>query len=83
MHCVYCVCVVSIHIWVALCVRCFLLFPLCIVEFPCLCQCKVYCHRVNNQLQYNNNNDYDKDKPFKSPLKGKGLLPPVGLARLD
>jgi hypothetical protein len=25
----------------------------------------------------------DNDKPIKSLLKGKGLLPPVGLARLD
>jgi hypothetical protein len=25
----------------------------------------------------------DNDKPFKSLLKGKGLLPPVGLARFD
>jgi hypothetical protein len=30
-------------------------------------------------LQYDN----DNDKPIKSLLKGKGLLPPVGLARLD
>jgi hypothetical protein len=29
-----------------------------------------------------NGND-DNDKPIKSLLKGKGLLPPVGLARLD
>jgi hypothetical protein len=29
------------------------------------------------------NNDSDNDKPIKSLLKGKGLLPPVGLARLD
>jgi hypothetical protein len=28
-------------------------------------------------------NDNDNDKPIKSLLKGKGLLPPVGLARLD
>jgi hypothetical protein len=28
-------------------------------------------------------NDNDKYKPIKSLLKGKGLLPPVGLARLD
>jgi hypothetical protein len=27
--------------------------------------------------------DNDNDKPIKSLLKGKGLLPPVGLARLD
>jgi hypothetical protein len=26
---------------------------------------------------------HDNDKPIKSLLKGKGLLPPVGLARLD
>jgi hypothetical protein len=25
----------------------------------------------------------DNDKPIKFLLKGKGLLPPVGLARLD
>jgi hypothetical protein len=25
----------------------------------------------------------DNEKPIKSLLKGKGLLPPVGLARLD
>jgi hypothetical protein len=30
-----------------------------------------------------NYNDNDNDKPIKSLLKGKGLLPPVGLARLD
>jgi hypothetical protein len=28
-------------------------------------------------------NDNDNDKPIKSLLKGKGLLTPVGLARLD
>jgi hypothetical protein len=28
-------------------------------------------------------NDNDKNKPIKSLLKGKSLLPPVGLARLD
>jgi hypothetical protein len=28
-------------------------------------------------------NLYDNDKPIKSLLKGKGLLPPVGLAQLD
>jgi hypothetical protein len=27
--------------------------------------------------------DNDNDKPIKSLLKGKGFLPPVGLARLD
>jgi hypothetical protein len=27
--------------------------------------------------------DNDNDKPIKSLLKGKGLLPPIGLARLD
>jgi hypothetical protein len=27
--------------------------------------------------------DIDNDKPINSLLKGKGLLPPVGLARLD
>jgi hypothetical protein len=27
--------------------------------------------------------DNDNDKPIKSLFKGKGLLPPVGLARLD
>jgi hypothetical protein len=27
--------------------------------------------------------DNDNDKPIKTLLKGKGLLPPVGLARLD
>jgi hypothetical protein len=27
-------------------------------------------------------NDKDNDKPIKSLLKGKGLLPPVGLARI-
>jgi hypothetical protein len=27
--------------------------------------------------------DNDNDKPIKSLLKGKGVLPPVGLARLD
>jgi hypothetical protein len=31
----------------------------------------------------NSRNDNDNDKPIKSLLKGKGLLPPVGLARLD
>jgi hypothetical protein len=31
-------------------VLCFVLFPLCIV-FPCLYQCKIYCRRVNTQLQ--------------------------------
>jgi hypothetical protein len=29
------------------------------------------------------NNDNANDKPIKSLLKGKGLLPPLGLARLD
>jgi amino acid permease len=33
-----------------LCVLCYVLFPLCIV-LPCLYQCKIYCHRVNTQLQ--------------------------------
>jgi hypothetical protein len=33
---------------------------------------------VTTQSQVNN----DNDKPIKSLLKGKGLLPPVGLARL-
>jgi hypothetical protein len=33
-------------------------------------------------LSYDDN-DNDNDKPIKSLLKGKGLLPPVGLARLD
>jgi hypothetical protein len=28
-------------------------------------------------------NDNDNEKPIKSLLKGKVLLPPVGLARLD
>jgi hypothetical protein len=35
---------------------------------------------INNQVY---DNDNDNDKPIKSLLKGKGLLPPVGLARLD
>jgi hypothetical protein len=30
-------------------VLCFVLFPLCIV-FPYLCQCKIYCHRVNTRF---------------------------------
>jgi hypothetical protein len=30
-----------------------------------------------------NDNDNDNDKPIKSLLKGKALLPLVGLARLD
>jgi hypothetical protein len=34
-------------------------------------------------LQFTIDNDSDNDKPIKSLLKGKGLLPPVGLARLD
>jgi hypothetical protein len=29
------------------------------------------------------NDDNDNDKPIKPLLKGKGLLPPLGLARLD
>jgi hypothetical protein len=33
------------------------------------------------KIQYDNDND--NDKPIKSLLRGKGLLPPVGLARLD
>jgi hypothetical protein len=28
-------------------------------------------------------NDNDNDKPIKSLMKGKGLLPPVGRAQLD
>jgi hypothetical protein len=32
---------------------------------------------------YDCDNDNDNDKPIKSLLKGKGLLPPVGLAWLD
>jgi hypothetical protein len=32
----------------------FVLFPLHVV-FPCLYQCKIYCHWVNTQLQNNNN----------------------------
>jgi hypothetical protein len=31
-------------------VVCFVLFPLCTV-FPCLYQCKIYCHRVKTKLQ--------------------------------
>jgi hypothetical protein len=30
---------------------------------------------------YDNDNDNDNDKRIKSLLKGKGLLPPVRLAR--
>jgi hypothetical protein len=35
------------------------------------------------QCHFDNDNDNDNDKPIKSLLKGKGLLPPVGLAGLD
>jgi hypothetical protein len=35
------------------------------------------------RCSFDNDNDNDNDKPIKSLLKGKGLLPPVGLARLD
>jgi hypothetical protein len=43
------------------------------------------CKRRNRETDYDlydNDND-DNDKPIKSLLKGKGLLPLVGLARLD
>jgi hypothetical protein len=36
-----------------------------------------------NSYDNDNENDNDNDKLIKSILKGKGLLPPVGLARLD
>jgi hypothetical protein len=36
-------------------------------------------HESQNSSFYDN----DNDKPIKTLLKGKGLLPPVGLARLD
>jgi hypothetical protein len=32
---------------------------------------------------YTYDNDNDNEKAIKSLLKGKGLLPPEGLARLD
>jgi hypothetical protein len=35
---------------------------------------------ISGSMKYKYN---DNDKPIKSLLKGKGLLPPVGLARLD
>jgi hypothetical protein len=41
---------------------------------------------VQNKIPVRRNdsdNDNDNDKPIKSLLKGKDLLPPVGLARLD
>jgi hypothetical protein len=38
---------------------------------------------TNMQSDNVNDNDNYNDKPIKSLLKGKGLLPPVGLARLD
>jgi hypothetical protein len=45
--------------------------------FMCISRIKPMQHRM---LRYNDN---DNDKPIKSLLKGKGLLPLVGLARLD
>jgi hypothetical protein len=40
-----------------------------------------HCYMITRMvLLYSDN---DNDKPIKFLLKGKGLLPPVGLARLD
>jgi hypothetical protein len=38
---------------------------------------------ICNANRIYNDSDNDNDKPIKSLLKGKGLLPLVGLARLD
>jgi hypothetical protein len=48
------------------------------VSFSQLAGCLHY-NLLGETLQYDN----DNDKPIESLLKGKGLLPPVGLARLD
>jgi hypothetical protein len=39
--------------------------------------------RIVKEICFLSDNDNDNDKPIKSLLKGKGLLPLVGLARLD
>jgi hypothetical protein len=46
---------------------------------------KEACVTSSNDNDNDNDNDdgNDNDKPIKSLFKGKGLLPPVGLARLD
>jgi hypothetical protein len=43
----------------------------------------VFIPQVLNSKLLINDNDNDNDKPIKSLLKGKGLLPLVGLAQLD
>jgi hypothetical protein len=39
--------------------------------------------RKRKEHYITNDNNNDNDNPIESLLKGKGLLPPVGLARLD
>jgi hypothetical protein len=46
-------------------------------------QVKIYWNLLLSLEENDNDNDNDNDKPIKSLLNGKGLLPPVGLARLD
>jgi hypothetical protein len=53
------------------------------VETDGLVETKSVATKLTNVSAATNDNDNDNDKPIKSLLKGKGLLPPVGLARLD